>query len=71
MKFGRKGFMLAEVIVVSVVLATVLVTLFSGLNSVSSAYDIRSHYYDIDSLYVAMEINDTLIKNNSMDFIIG
>ena len=67
MKFGRKGFMLAEVVVVSVVLAAVLVTLFGGLNSISSAYDIRNHYYDIDCLYVAMEINDILIKNNSMD----
>ena len=71
MKLNRKGFMLAEVVVVSVVLATVLVTLFGGLNSISSAYDTRNYYYDIDSLYVAMEINDILIKNNSMDNLVN
>ena len=62
MKLGRKGFMLAEVVVVAVVIATVLVTLFTGLNNVSSAYETRNRYYDVDSLYVAMEINDILLR---------
>ena len=57
--------MLAEVVIVSVVVATVLVTLFIGLKNVSSAYETRNRYYDIDSLYAAMDINDILIKNNS------
>ena len=65
MKLGRKGFMLAEVVVVSVVIATVLVTLFAALNNLSSAYDTRNRYYDVDSLYVAMEINDILHRNVS------
>lgn len=64
MKIGRKGFMLAEVVVVSVVIATVLVTLFTGLSRVSSAYETRNRYYDVDSLYAAMEINGILKKNN-------
>lgn len=64
MKLGRKGFMLAEVVVVAVVIATVLVTLYTGLNNVSSAYETRNRYYDVDSLYVAMEVNDILIRNN-------
>ena len=63
MKLGKKGFMLAEVVVVAVVIATVLVTLFTGLNNVSSAYEIRNRYYDVDSLYVAMEVNDILIRS--------
>lgn len=71
MKLGRKGFMLAEVVVVSVVIATVLVTLFAGLNNVSSAYEVRNTYYDVDSLYVAMEINDILIRNNIDSLITG
>jgi len=65
MKLDRKGFMLAEVVIVSVVVATVLVTLFTGLKNVSSAYQTRNRYYDVDSLYAAMDINDILIKNNS------
>ena len=67
MKLNRKGFMLAEVVVVSVVIATVLVTLFVGLNNVSSAYEIRNRYYDVDSLYAAMEINDILIREDAID----
>lgn len=70
MKLGRKGFMLAEVVVVSVVIATVLVTIFAGLNNVSSAYEVRNTYYDVDSLYVAIEINDILTRNNTIDSLI-
>ena len=65
MKLNRKGFMLAEVVIVSIVIATVLVVLYAGLKNVSSAYETRNRYYDIDSLYSAMDINDILIKNNS------
>ena len=64
-KIGRKGFMLAEVIVVAVVIATVLVTIYTGLNNISSAYETRNRYYDIDSLYVAMEINNILMKKSA------
>jgi len=67
MVLNRKGFMLAEVIVVSVVIATVLVTLFTGINNVSNAYSIRNKYYDVDSLFVAMEINDILISNYNVE----
>ena len=64
-KIGRKGFMLAEVVVVSVVISTALIGLYVGLNKVSSAYDTRNRYFDIDSLYIAMEINDILIRNGN------
>lgn len=63
MKIGRKGFMLAEVIIVSVVIVTVLVTLYIGLNNVASAYDTRNRYYDVDCLYAAIEVNNVLLKN--------
>jgi len=71
MKLDRKGFMLAEVVVVAVVIATVLVTLFAGLNNVSSAYEVRNRYYDVDSLYAAMEINDILIRENTIDVLLN
>lgn len=57
--------MLAEVVIVAVVVATVLVTLYTGLKNVSSAYETRNRYYDVDSLYVAMEINDILVRSSS------
>lgn len=63
-KMGKKGFMMAEVVVVSVVVATVLVTLFVGLSRVSSAYELRNRYYDIDALYLSMEANDLLLSHN-------
>lgn len=66
-KMGKKGFMMAEVVVVSVVVATVLVTLFVGLSRVSSAYELRNRYYDIDALYLSMEANDLLLSNNFME----
>lgn len=52
--------MLAEVVVVAVVIATILVTLFTGINNVSSSYEIRNKYYDVDSMYAAIEINEIL-----------
>lgn len=65
MKIGRKGFMLAEVIIVSVIMITVLVTMYIGLNNVASAYDTRNRYYDVDCLYAAIEVNNVLLKNYS------
>lgn len=61
-KLGKKGFMLAEVVVVSAVISTVLVTMYIAINRVSSAYETRNNYYDIDALFFAEEIND-LIKD--------
>lgn len=64
-KLGRKGFMLAEVVVVSAVISTVLVTMYIAINRVSSAYETRNSYYDIDALFFAEEIND-LIKDKEL-----
>lgn len=70
-KLNKKGFMLAEVIVVSVVIITVLVTLFTALNRLISAYDIRSTYYDIDAAYLTVEVNDILVSNGYINDIIN
>ena len=69
-KIGRSGFMLAEVVVVAMVVATVLITLFTGVNNVSSAYETRNRYYDVDSLYVAIEVNEKLKRDNALAAII-
>lgn len=57
--------MLAEVVVVSAVISTVLVTMYIAINRVSSAYETRNSYYDIDALFFAEEIND-LIKDKEL-----
>ena len=55
-KIGNKGFMLGEVVVVSSVVAAVLVTMFIAINRLSSAYETRNTYYDIDAAYLAGEV---------------
>lgn len=67
-KLNKKGFMLAEVVVVSVVIAVTLVALFTGLSRVSKAYEKRDKYYDIDAEYLCIEANKALIKNNKTNF---
>lgn len=66
MKLGRKGFMLVEVVVVSAVISTVLVTMFIAINRVSSAYSTRDSYNSVDALYLAMAENDILRENNDL-----
>lgn len=70
MKMNNKGFMLAEVVVVSVVIAMILVTSFTGLNKVSSGFNTRNKYFDIDSEYLAIEVNNFLIKNGNINNLI-
>ena len=57
--------MLAEVVVVSAVISTVLVTMYIAINRVSSAYETRNSYYDIDALFFAEEINN-IIKDKEL-----
>ena len=75
MRINRKGFMLAEVVVVSVIVCVCLVSLATGIARVSKAYDTRNRYYDVNALYMAEkanlflidagEINTLLDKNTS------
>ena len=69
-KFNRKGFMLAEVVVVSAIISIVLVTLFTGLNRVVFTYNKRNKYYDIDTAYIANEINELIIEDGSVNTLI-
>ena len=70
MKLNRKGFMMAEVIVVSVIICTVLVTLYTALARINNAYDTRNRYYDIDTLYFTEEINYSLISSGLINKLI-
>lgn len=60
MKINKKGFMLAEVVIVAMVITTVLVFLYVSINRMSLAYDKRDRYYNIDAMEVAMGVNDSL-----------
>lgn len=70
MKLNRKGFMMAEVVVVSVIICTVLVTLYTALARINAAYDTRNKYYDIDTLYFTEEVNYSLISSGLINTLI-
>lgn len=70
-KIGNKGFTLVEVVVVSVVIITSLVSLFTIVNRMDSAFDKRNRYYDIDALYIANNINYMLLKTGEIDGLIS
>ncbi len=59
--------MLAEVVVSASVIAVILVTLYIGLNRMTSAYETRNRYYDIDAQQVAMEVNNALLRSGYLD----
>ena len=70
MRLNKKGFMMAEVVVVSVIICTALVTLYTGINRVSNAYKIRNKYYDINALYMAEKANLYLINTSNINELI-
>ena len=57
----NRGFMMAEVVIVSAILITTIVGLYAGFASVYQAYEARSDYYDVDSLYALKNLEDFLI----------
>ena len=64
MRINRKGFMLAEVVVVSIIVCVCLVSLATGISRVSKAYDTRNRYYDVNALYMAEKANLYLIEDD-------
>ena len=71
MRINRKGFMLAEVVVVSVIVCVCLVSLATGISRVSKAYDIRNRYYDVNALYMAEKANLFLIEDSIINNLIN
>lgn len=57
-KLNKKGFMMAEVIVVSAVIMTTLVSLYTSYNKIFSIYEQRVKYYDVTTLYELAFIRD-------------
>ena len=63
--------MLAEVIIVSSIVVTVLVTMYTGLNKLFVKYDELSRYYNVDAIYMAKNVEDYLIDSYQMGSVIG
>lgn len=60
---NNKGFMMAEVIVVSAVVMVTLVGLYTSYNKIFSLYNQRLNYYDVATLYELSHIRDNNINN--------
>lgn len=70
-KFGNKGFMMAEVVVVSVIVAVTLVTLYTSVNRLTTAFNLRNRYYDLDCLNLSIAVNDELIKSGDIETLLS
>ena len=75
MKLNKKGFMMAEVIVVSSIVLITLTSLYISYNKIYSTYKKRINYYDVSIIYDLDQIrrntaideptNNTKIKKDS------
>lgn len=69
---NNKGFMMAEVVVVSAIVLVTLTTLYISYNKILSIYNQRVDYYDVKTLYKLAYIRDTnyekMINNLTPDW---
>jgi len=63
-KNNNKGFMMAELVIVSAVIVTTLTLLYATYSKMYIVYQERSNYYNIDASYAAKNIYTYLLKTN-------
>ncbi len=66
MKLNKKGFMMAEVVVVSAIILIFLAGLFVSYNQIYGSYKSRVRYYDSVALYRLAYYRDMLIDNHEI-----
>lgn len=64
---NNKGFMMAEVVVVSAIILVTLTGLYASYNKVYGIYKARLNYYDAVTLYRLSYYRDILIENQVID----
>lgn len=62
---NRKGFMMAEVVVVSAIVMIAITGLYTSYNKIYSIYNTRVNYYDSDTLYRLAYYRDFIIENTT------
>lgn len=67
---NRKGFMMAELVVVSAIVLVTLVGLYASYNKIYSVYKTRTRYYDVTTLYRLGYYRDILRTNNILEIVI-
>ena len=63
-KLNCKGFMMAEVIIVSTVILGTLVGLYTIFNKMYIVYTERSYYYNVDAVYAGESIYKYLVSSD-------
>lgn len=63
-KLNCKGFMMAEVIIVSTVILSTLVGLYTIFNKMYIVYTERSYYYNVDAVYAGESIYKYLVSSD-------
>lgn len=71
MKIDKKGFLLAEVVIVSTVILTIMTTLYSSYAKMNSVYKIRNNYYNIDTLYSTYNLKNYLLDEMYLNEILS
>ena len=64
---NNKGFMLVEVIIVTVVVVMIMTTLYLAFNRVYNVFELKSKYTDIDAIYAIKTVCDQLIDDLSLN----
>ena len=67
MLFNKKGFLLAEVMVVASITAAVLIVIYTQFNTIYDSYEKRQKYESVDNLYVVKDVAD-LVKEESLNY---
>lgn len=61
---NNKGFMMAEVVVVSSIILIALTAFYVSYNKIISIYNQRLDYYDVSTLYKLAEYRDNSLPDN-------
>lgn len=65
MKKNNKGFMLVEIVVVTVVVSTIMTSLYVVFNRVYNAYERKSTYSNVDAIYALTLLRDNMIEKTT------
>lgn len=62
-KLGNLGFMLVEVIIVTVVVVSIMTSLYVVFNRVYKVYELKNKYANIDGIYALKLVSDDIVDN--------
>lgn len=70
-KLNNKGFMLIEILIVSIFVSSILIVLFLQFKKINYSYDVSFKYNTVDGLYLLNNVKKRIITNPSSDNIVS